>query len=175
MRLATFAVVLVVLLVSLTGCQSVAIEPTVAVGDDTTRTLRPRANSQFLRGLYTDLVGRAPEIVTFVIDDASGAEQSRFPLDEEATLSSALDGVGDPAPMRALIVAGLLSSAEVTLPARDDVDAATFVTEQFHKFLGREPGAYERAAFVDAWNADPAVGPRAVVRAILASREYQSF
>jgi hypothetical protein len=163
------------LLLLLAGCQSVATYPTVALGDDNGRALRPRSNGQFVRGVYTDLVGRAPAIIPFVVTDANGMETSRFPLDEEATLLSALDGVGDPAPMRALIVAGLLASIEVSLPARADVDAAAFVTEQFHKFLGREPGAYERAAFVEAWNADPAVGPRAVLRAILASREYQSF
>jgi hypothetical protein len=48
------------------------------------------------------------------------------------------------------------------------------VTEQFHRFLGREPSLYEKARFVDAWREDPVVGPREVVRAILMSHEYQS-
>ena len=38
-----------------------------------------------------------------------------------------------------------------------------------------DPGAYELASFAAAWREDPAVGPKTVVRALLGSREYQSF
>jgi hypothetical protein len=84
--------------------------------------------------------------------------------------------MGDSRPLRALLVAGLAASAEVGLPARGDVDdPAEFVGEQFRRLLGREPSAYELRAFVDEWRADDAVGPRTVVRALVGSREYQSF
>ena len=54
-----------------------------------------------------------------------------------------------PALVRAVIAAGLTSSPEAGLPDKAEVsDPAAFITEQFHRFLGREPGSYELAAFV---------------------------
>ena len=54
-------------------------------------------------------------------------------------------------------------------------DPAEFIAEQFRRLLGREPSAYELRAFADEWQTDDAVGPRAIIRALVGSREYQSF
>lgn len=147
----------------------------VPVGhDEAARVPKAKSNSQFIRSVYADLVGRSPEDFDFVVTDDQGVESSRFNVDEQSTLLQVLDGVGDPAPMRSVLVAGLVDSDEVDMPEKPEVDAEAFVTDQFHRFLGRDPSTYELEAFVDAWNADPAVTPKVVVRAIIDSREYQS-
>jgi hypothetical protein len=148
----------------------------VTVGeDDGARQPQERSNSQFVRAVYGDLVGRAPESYEFVVS-ADGDELFRFPVDEQSQLVDSLEGMGDSRPLRALLTAGLVSSAEVRLPERAEVeDPAAFISDQFRRLLGREPTAYELRAFVDEWQADEAVGPRTVVRALIGSREYQSF
>lgn len=137
------------------------------------RAPRGKSPSQFVRGVYADVVGRSPESYDFTLK-IQGVEQFRLPLDEEAQLVGALDGIGDSQPMRNLIANGLLHSTEVTIPDKAAVDSRTFIREQFTKLLGREPNPYELSAFADAWANDPAVGPRTIIRAILGSREYQS-
>ncbi|HVK75904.1 MAG TPA: hypothetical protein VM734_21380 [Kofleriaceae bacterium] len=147
---------------------------TVGEDDGTDRTLRSKTSSQFVRGLYADLVGRAPERYDFEVR-SNGAPAFVLPIDEEAYLVNTLDGMGDPAPIRALVVKGLVESAEVDLPIKSAVgDPAGFIRDQFRRLLGREPNAYELGAFVAAWKADPAVGPKAIVRALAGSREYQA-
>jgi hypothetical protein len=133
-----------------------------------------KSSSQYVRGVFADILGRSPERYDFVVT-ANGQPGFTLPIDEEQFLVNTLDGMGDPAPLRALIVKGLVESAEVDLPSRASVtDPAAYVRDQFRRLLGREPNAYELSAFVDQWNADPAVGPKAIVRAIAGSREYQS-
>jgi hypothetical protein len=161
---------------SAAGCDTTYVFDEVEVGsDDSGRTPRARSNSQFLRAVYADVLGRNPERYDFVIS-FGGVEAARFPINEQEILVAVMDGVGDPTPLRNLVVAGLLHSTEVELPDKDEVDdPRAFVVEQFRVLLGRDPGVYELKAFLDEWAADPAVNPRTVTRAILASREYQSF
>ena len=138
------------------------------------RAPRVKSSSQFLRGIYADLIGRTPESYEFVVN-VGGQPQLRLPLDEETMLSAVLEGLGDSLPMRNLVVKGLLHSTEVTVPEKSEVaDARDYISEQFRRFLGREPNAYELGAFADEWAQDPAVGPRTIIRAITGSREYQS-
>ncbi len=137
------------------------------------RALRGKTSTQFLRGIYADLLGRTPETYELVIK-FQGTEVFRFNADEEALLTNSLDGLGDSLPMRNLITIGLLHSAEVSLPEKSSVAARDFIREQFRKLLGREPNTYELEAFAAEWESDPAVGPRTIIRAIVASREYQS-
>jgi hypothetical protein len=133
-----------------------------------------RSSTQFVNGVYADLLGRQPEPYDFTITQGD-TELVRFPLDERTILVGALDAVGDSAPVRDLIVAGMLRSPAAGIPEKDDVDdPSEFVRDWFRRLLGREPNAYELATFVDEWDRDEAVGPRAVIRAIVASREYQS-
>jgi hypothetical protein len=137
------------------------------------RVLHAKTSSQFVRGVYADLLGRTPTSYDFELD-VNGSAALTIPLDEEPMLVGVLDGVGDGLPIRNLLVIGLLHSAELTLPAKSAVaDARTYIHDQFTKLLGREPNVYELETFAKAWESDPAVGPRAVIRAITGSREYQ--
>lgn len=149
----------------------------VPVGDQGfSRDPKPRTNQQWIRAIYSDLLGRAPESYDFVVQDTEGNQLASFPVAEQDFLLFTLDGVGDPTPLRALIAAGLVRSEEVALPAKDEVDdPAAFISEQFRRFLGRDPNVYELDAFLAEWDEDPSVNPRTVVRALVGSREYQSF
>ena len=146
----------------------------VGDNDNSAGTARSKTSSQFVRGVYADILGRAPERYDFVVSQ-NGQPGFTLPIDEETFLVNTLDGMGDPGPLRALIVKGLVESDEVDLPARSAVsDPAVFIADQFRRMLGREPNAYELSAFVEQWQSDAAVGPKAIVRAIAGSREYQS-
>jgi hypothetical protein len=170
----TIRVPLLAALLALAACQTTYDFAPVQTGDDGARDPEPRSNSQYVRALYADLLGRSPEIYDFTV--TAGADQVfGFPIDEQQMLVGALDATGDPTALRALLAAGLVRSEEVALPARDEIaDPAALVRDQFRRLLGREPNAYELAAFVDAWDADPAIGPHTIVRALVGSREYQS-
>lgn len=161
---------------SLFGCEKSYGFDELAVGEvEQARTPVALDNRQFVRAVYSDLLRRSPEVFDFVITDATGAEVLRFPVDEEASLVAALDAVGDPASLRASILAGLLRSTEVDFPEKKDVeDPEALIVDQFRAYLGRDPNAYELQAFAEAWRTDPAVTPRTIVRALVGSREYQS-
>lgn len=163
-------------LASFVGCDTSHEFAPVELGEaEVARTPVAVNNRQFVRSVYADVLHRAPEVYDFVMTDAAGAELLRFPVDEEAYLVTALDGVGDPDALRASLTAGLVSSSEVAYPEKTAVSSPEgFITEQFRSLLGREPTPYELAAFLDEWQNDPAVGPRTVVRALVGTREYQS-
>jgi hypothetical protein len=146
----------------------------VGDNDNSAGTARSKTSSQFVRGVYADILGRAPERYDFVVTQ-NGQPGFTLPIDEETFLVNTLDGMGDPAPLRALIVKGVVEGEEVELPAKSAVtDPEAFISDQFRRLLGREPNAYELSAFVAQWQTDAAVGPKAVVRALAGSREYQS-
>lgn len=153
-------------------------EPATA-GDEEGSGREPRAktSTQFLRGVYADLLGRTPESYEFALT-FGGGPALKIPLDEETTLVGVLDGIGDSTPMRNLVVKGLLHSAEISIPdkatASNAGDPRPYIRTQFEKLLGRSPNAYELEAFAAEWIKEPAVGPRTVIRAIIGSREYQS-
>ncbi|MCW5808052.1 MAG: hypothetical protein KIT31_37215 [Deltaproteobacteria bacterium] len=147
-----------------------------ATAGDPEGTARPhgKTSSQFVRTAFADLLGRAPDSHTLSVR-VNGQEVVSFQVDEERQLVGTLDGLGDSLPLRNLLVAGLLHSDEVTLPEKSAVaDPRAFIRGQFTRLLGREPNAYELEAFAAEWAADPAVGPRTLIRAIVGSREYQS-
>jgi hypothetical protein len=166
---------LIVALAFATACTDVyEYEPASAgepEGDQ--RAPRGKTSTQFLRGIYADILGRTPESYEIVIR-FQGTEVFRFNADEEALLSNSLDGLGDSLPMRNLIANGILHSAEVTIPDKGSLVARDYIRDQFRRLLGREPNPYELEAFAAEWDSDPAVGPRTIIRAIVASREYQS-
>ena len=137
------------------------------------RAPRGKTSTQFLRGVYADLLGRTPESYEVVIA-YQGTEVARFTADEEALLGASLDGLGDSLPMRNLITNGLLHSTEVSIPETAAVEPRDYIRDQFRRLLGREPNTYELEAFAAEWDSDPAVGPRTIIRAIVGSREYQS-
>jgi hypothetical protein len=159
----------------LAGCTTTYDYDPAAAGtqDGTGKALHVKTSSQFVRGIYADLLGRTPETYDFVLQ-FNGTEVLRFKIDESTILSGTLDGVGDSTPMRALVVNGMLHGAEIQVPDKSTIaDAKGYITDQFKKLLGREPNPYELQSFADAWATDPAVGPRTIIRAIVGSREYQ--
>jgi hypothetical protein len=161
---------------ALSACETTYGFDPVAVGSDQTSTPRPRSSSQYLRSLFADVLGRSPEVYDFVVYNQAGEEAARFELDESEFLLLALDSVGDERVMRSLVAAGLTSSTEAALPKKDEVvDPETFIVDQFRRYLGREPSSYELYAFLKEWESDSAVGPTEVVRALVGSREYQSY
>lgn len=166
----------VLLLALLGACTDVYEYDGVTAGetDDNARPSRGKTSTQFLRAIYADLLGRSPESYELVLK-FNGTEFARFPADEEVLLTASLDGLGDSLPMRNLMTIAILHSAEMNLPAKTQVDdPREYIRDQFRRLLGREPNTYELEAFYGEWDSDPAVGPRAVIRAIVASREYQS-
>jgi len=165
--------VIFVLLVAACADTTYDYDPATAGDTEGQRAPHAKTSSQFLRGIYADLLGRTPESYDFVIT-VNNTPQLRIPLDEETQLMGVLDGLGDSLPLRNLIVNGLLHSSEVTVPEKPAVVARDYIGEQFRRLLGREPNAYELGAFADEWAKDPAVGPRTIIRAITGSREYQS-
>jgi hypothetical protein len=170
------ALLLAIAPAGLAGCSySYEFDP-LTVGDDGAgRAPEPRSNSQFVRAVYADVLGRAPDVYDFALTDAQGNELFAFPIQEQRDLVNALEAMGDPDPLRGLLTAGLLGSEEVSIPEKGQVtDPDAFVRAQFRALLGREPNAYEASAFAESWNTDEAAGPRAVIRAIVGSREYQS-
>ena len=173
-RLATVG--LMAALMALPACATeYGFEPITVGDDDSGREPRDKANSQFVRSLYADLLGRTPEVYDFVIT-AEGETLFTLPIDEQELLVNTLDGVGDPTPMRALVTAGLVSSSEANIPAKNDVDdAREYIAEQFRRLLGREPSVYELQMFHDEWQTDSDITPATIIRAIIGSREYQSF
>jgi hypothetical protein len=143
-----------------------------ADGDD--REPRPKSSSQFIRAVYADLYGRQPEVFDFAVTQ-NGQPAFVITIDEQRQLVDAQDAVGDPTPLRSRLVAGMVRAPEAAMPARADVaDPEAYIADEFRRLLGREPSPYELARFVREWNDDPAVGPRAIVRALIGSREYQS-
>lgn len=163
------------LVLAVAACtETLDYDPATAGDEEGDRAPRAKTSTQFVRGVYTDLIGRTPETFEFVLK-FSGTEVLRFRLDEEAQLTAVLDGLGDSLPLRNLVVAGLLHSTEITIPDKASVaDPRAYIRDQFRRLLGREPNVYELETFAGEWATDPAVGPRTIIRAIAGSREYQS-
>jgi hypothetical protein len=173
-RLIRITVAAAIALAAAACTETYEYEPATAGEAEGDRQGRAKTSSQFLRGLYADVLARTPETFEFVLR-FNGAEALRLPLDEEAQLAAVLEGLGDSLPMRNLVAKGLLHSTEVTIPGKASVaDPRAYIRDQFRRFLGREPNAYELEQFAGEWAKDAAVGPRTVIRAIVGSREYQS-
>jgi hypothetical protein len=119
-------------------------------------TLRPKTDTQFIRGLYVDLARREPD----------AAELQR--------LRGALGVLADAAPLRAVIARTLLDQQAGDLPRRADVDAAAFVTGIFQRYLGRAPGAEEREDFLLIFTQEECE-PATLVRAVVTHWEYQYY
>lgn len=118
---------------------------------------RPMPNRLFVRALGVDLLGRVPSD------------------DESFRLRTALDGLSDPTPLRAVLARLMLDSGKVKLPARDAIpDAPAWIRETFLRLLGRAPDASELELFTDAF-ADPACKPSTVVLAIVSHPDYATY
>ena len=161
---------------ALGACETTYGFDPVEVGNDAASAPRQRSSRQYLRSLFADVLGRSPEVYDFVIYDAQGNETLTFELDESEFLLNALDSVGDERVMRSVIATGFANSTEAALPKKEEVaDPEAFIRDQFRRYLGREPGSYELHAFMNEWQSNAAMGPAEVVRALVGSREYQSY
>lgn len=120
-----------------------------------TRASQP--NRLFIRTLFVDLLGRLP--------DESETQKMR----------TALDGLADSGPLRALLARLILDSGDASMPERSSLeDSAVWVRVTFERLLGRSPEDAELAVFVSAL-ADPACRPATVVYAIVSHPEYQTW
>jgi hypothetical protein len=167
--------ILLIAVIVASACTTTYDYDSVNAGDpDGTHQLQGKTSSQFVRGVFADLLGRSPESWQFTLK-INGQTQFQLPIDEETEIVNTLDGLGDSLPLRNLLVAGLLHSSEITIPDKTAVpDPRAYIKDQFNRLLGRDPNTYELETFAAQWQTDPAVGPRAVIRAIVGSREYQS-
>ena len=116
----------------------------------------PLSNRAWVRSVYVDL------------GDVLAPEE-----DVEA-LRGALDSLGDPAPLRSLIVRMLLDADGTKAPRGTAIDEpAVWVEETFLQLLGRKPTEEELAQFVSVCR-DGSDGPELVLYALLTSSEYQT-
>ncbi len=115
----------------------------------------PMENHIWVRTVFVDLSGGLPG-----------------PDDVEA-LRSALDGLGDPAPLRSAVVRMLLASEGTRAPRRAEIgDGGGWVAATFQRLLGRAPSAKERAVFREV-AVSGEDGPETVLYTILTSAEYE--
>lgn len=116
-----------------------------------------QANRQFVRSLFVDLLDRMPT------------------NEESEPMREALDGLSDPAPLRAILVRMLLDSGKVPVEKRDAIgDPGQWVQKLFARLLGRAPSETELATFVAALQ-EPECRPQTILCALLSSTEYQQY
>ena len=90
-------------------------------------------------------------------------------------MRNALDGLGDPRPLRALFARLILDSGEALVPKKGRIEDPTrWVGETFRRLLGREATDEELTAFVTAFH-DPACRPETILYVILSHAEYQTY
>lgn len=115
------------------------------------------SNRLFVRCLFVDLLERMPT------------------PEESEPMRQALDGLSDPAPLRAVLVRMMLDSPRVAVETRAAVtDAPAWIRAHFVRYYGREPSAAELSAFVAVW-AEPECRPQTILCALLSSGEYQHY
>ncbi len=117
---------------------------------------RRKSERQFLRGVYVDLIERAPQ------------------LDELRNLRNAMNAMADPAPLRSVLAKVILDSPQCKLPEREPGNDRGFVIGCFLRYLAREPEPRELEAFTTAL-AQKGASPQHIVRAITGSLEYQTY
>ena len=115
----------------------------------------PLSNRAWVRSVFVDLGDRVA------------------PDEEVEPLRGALDSLGDPAPLRSLIVRMLLDAEGTKAPRGPAVgEPDKWVKATFARLLGRPPADDELSEFV-AVCSDGSNGPELVLYALLTSQEYQ--
>jgi len=117
----------------------------------------PMSNRLFVRALFVDLAGRPP-----------GEDEAR-------RMCGALDGLADPAPLRAVLARLLVDSRQAETPRREEIeDAPAWIEGLFPRLLGREASARELAVFCASFS-DPACRPQTIVYALVSHPEYARY
>lgn len=114
--------------------------------------LRKKSDHQFIRALYTDLLGR------------------RATYDEFRLFRNALQALADPTPIRSVLAKVMVDSEQVKVGKIDD--PGQWVRDLFGRMLGRAPGEKEAEAFVQAVKDGKA---KLAIQAIVDSEEYQNY
>ena len=117
----------------------------------------PMPNRLFVPALFVDLMGRPPE------------------AGEERRMRTALDGLADPGPLRAVLARLLIDSGQVSLPEKNEIrDPTAWIADLFLRLLGRPASGAELKTFVTAFH-DPECRPSTVLYAIVSHPEYPSY
>ena len=117
----------------------------------------PMPNRLFVPSLFVDLLGRRPEPA------------------EERRMRTALDGLADPGPLRAVLARLLIDSGQVPLPEKAEIrDPTSWVADLFKRLLGRAASEAELKAFVTAFH-DPECRPSTVLYAIVSHPDYPTY
>lgn len=120
----------------------------------------PMDNRLFVRALFADVCSREPT------------------REEFSRVRSALDGLSDPTPLRAVIARLLIESEQASRRgAKRDVateGAPELVLREYRRLLGRDPNERESAAMVAALS-DVSYGARLLTFALISHPEYQSY
>lgn len=116
---------------------------------------RPKSDRVFVRALYADLLGRAPDYQEF------------------RRCRNALLALSDSRPLRSVLIKMMLDSGVADGALGAGVTPAEQVAGRFLHFLARPPTEAECAAFVR--ELEGGASPRLVLRALLTHAEYQSY
>lgn len=115
---------------------------------------RPKSDRVFVRSLYADLLGRAPDYQEF------------------RRCRNALLALSDSRPLRSVLIKMMLDAnlGEIGAPGEDK---AAFVRSLYLRFLAREPTAKESEGFAKELAAEG--DAKLLVRALLTHSEYQTY
>lgn len=117
----------------------------------------PMPNRLFVPALFVDLLGRRPE------------------ADEERRMRTALDGLADPGPLRAVLARLLIDSGQVPLPEKGEIrDPTSWVADLFRRLLGRDASSEELRVFVSSFH-DPDCRPSTILYAIVSHPDYSTY
>jgi hypothetical protein len=90
-------------------------------------------------------------------------------------MRSALDGLADPRPLRAVLIRMMLDSGKVAVPEKATItDPAAWIEGLFPRLLGREAGPVELATYVESFG-DDACRPETILLALLSDPDYHRF
>lgn len=115
---------------------------------------KPRTDRQFVRSIFTDLLGRQPD------------------YQELRNVRNALQSMADSTPLRAVIAKVLLDSRDAQLPRVKEGEEEAFIAECFLRYLGRDVEQGEQSKFASALR-DGSANGKLVIRTLVTSPEYQ--
>jgi hypothetical protein len=115
---------------------------------------RAKTDPQWIRTLYADLLGARPDYREF------------------RDTRNALLALADSTPIRRVLGRVVVDSRKADRAAAAGADPKRWVEERFLLLLGRRPKPAEATAFEEALRGH---GPRLVLRALVQSKEYQTY